>query len=43
MEIRVRLDELETKWRLLQEMSSLKKQRLQDAYQVIITFTFVKY
>uniref|UniRef100_A0A2H8TMG3 Spectrin beta chain, brain 4 n=1 Tax=Melanaphis sacchari TaxID=742174 RepID=A0A2H8TMG3_9HEMI len=36
MEIRVRLDELETKWRLLQEMSSLKKQRLQDAYQALL-------
>lgn len=43
MEIRVRLDELETKWRLLQEMSSLKKQRLQDAYQVRISLKFDKY
>lgn len=40
MEIRVRLDELESKWRLLQEMSALKKQRLQDAYQVIFFLTF---
>jgi hypothetical protein len=40
MEIRVRLDELETKWRNLQEMSALKKQRLQDAYQVILSTDF---
>ncbi|XP_050430131.1 spectrin beta chain, non-erythrocytic 5 isoform X2 [Adelges cooleyi] len=36
MEIRVRLDELETKWWNLQEMSALKKQRLQDAYQALL-------
>ncbi|XP_050536729.1 spectrin beta chain, non-erythrocytic 5 isoform X2 [Daktulosphaira vitifoliae] len=36
MEIRARLDELETKWRNLQDTSVLKKQRLQDAYQALL-------
>ncbi len=34
MEIRARLDKLETDWRKLQEASALKRERLNDAYQV---------
>lgn len=33
-EIRTRLDKLETEWRKLQEASALKRERLNDAYQV---------
>lgn len=33
-EIRARLDKLETEWRKLQEASALKRERLNDAYQV---------
>lgn len=35
-EIRERLDELEAEWRLLQETSELKKNRLNDAYQALL-------
>ncbi|KAJ8678764.1 hypothetical protein QAD02_014551 [Eretmocerus hayati] len=35
-EIRVRLDELEAEWELLQETSKLKKTRLDDAYQALL-------
>lgn len=34
MEIRSRLDKLEMEWRKLQEASALKRERLNDAYQV---------
>lgn len=34
MEIQARLDELEAEWRQLQEASALKRERLNDAYQV---------
>ena len=34
MEIRARLDDLEAAWRELQESSHLKRDRLNDAYQV---------
>ncbi|XP_015599750.1 spectrin beta chain, non-erythrocytic 1 isoform X3 [Cephus cinctus] len=35
-EIQERLDELEAEWRLLQETSELKKNRLNDAYQALL-------
>lgn len=35
MEIQARLDELEAEWRALQETSQLKRERLNDAYQVL--------
>lgn len=35
-DIQERLDELETEWRLLQEASELKKNRLNDAYQALL-------
>lgn len=34
-EIQARLDELEAEWRALQEASLLKRERLNDAYQVM--------
>ena len=34
MEIQARLDELEAAWQELQESSHLKRERLNDAYQV---------
>jgi spectrin beta len=34
MEIQTRLDELEAAWRELQDSSQLKRERLNDAYQV---------
>ncbi|XP_049846907.1 spectrin beta chain, non-erythrocytic 1 isoform X2 [Schistocerca gregaria] len=36
MEIRTRLDELDTAWRQLQEKSHLKRERLNDAYQALL-------
>ncbi|XP_052120778.1 spectrin beta chain, non-erythrocytic 1 isoform X4 [Frankliniella occidentalis] len=36
MEIRMRLDELETEWRRLQDASLLKRERLNDAYQALL-------
>ncbi|XP_066999614.1 spectrin beta chain, non-erythrocytic 5 isoform X3 [Anabrus simplex] len=36
MEIQTRLDELETAWRMLQDNSHLKRERLNDAYQALL-------
>ena len=37
-EIQRKLDELDSEWRLLQETSSTTRERLSEAYQVIINF-----
>ncbi|XP_075227745.1 spectrin beta chain, non-erythrocytic 5 kst isoform X2 [Lycorma delicatula] len=36
MEIQARLDELEAEWRSLQDASTLKRERLNDAYQALV-------
>lgn len=36
MEIRSRLDDLEAEWRSLQDATSLKRERLNDAYQALL-------
>lgn len=39
-EIQARLDGLDTLWKQLQDSSLLKKERLQEAYQVSIPFCY---
>lgn len=38
MEIQTRLDELDSDWSKLQKSSQLKRERLNDAYQVYLVF-----